>query len=125
MRERERERERERGNKVKFLISAFMILGFLFATQSFAGTPLESQIIKGDHQQLAMYYSDQAQEFKAQARFWEGAAENYEHHPELYKVSDIAEQAAHCRTIARDFRKMADEAAGLASEHMSRSRKGQ
>ncbi|TKS61203.1 MAG: hypothetical protein EWM72_00690 [Nitrospira sp.] len=109
--------------KVKW-VSAFMILGFLFAMQSFAASPVESPIIKGGHQQLAMYYADQAQNFKAQARFWDNTAESYEHHPELYKASDIAEQAAHCRTIARNYRKMADEAATLASEHMSRSSKG-
>ena len=109
--------------KVK-LIAAIMILGFLLAMPSFAAGP-ESSIPKGDHQVLAMYYADQVQDFKAKARFWENTAESYEHHPELYKASDIADQAAHCRTIARNYRKMADEAATLASEHMSLTRKGQ
>ena len=111
--------------KVKW-VSAFMIVGFLVAMQSFAGTPaLETAVAKGTHQELAMHYAEQAQDFKAKARFWDNTAESYEHHPELYSASDIAEQAAHCRQIARNFRKMADEAAALASEHISRSRKGQ
>ena len=121
--EYERETERERG-KVRFLISAIMILGFLFAMPSFAAGP-ETAVPKGDHQVLAMYYADQVQDFKTKARFWENTAESYEHHPELYKATDIADEAAHCRQIARNFRKMADEAAALASEHLSLSRKGQ
>jgi hypothetical protein len=110
--------------KVKW-ISAIMILGFLFAMPSFAGTGPETSIAKGDHQSLAMYYADQVQDFKAKARFWDNTAESYEHHPELYSATDIADQAAHCRQVARNYRKMADEAAALASEHLSRSRKGQ
>lgn len=106
------------------LTSIFMVFSLILATQSVAATGPEPGIAKGSHQELAMYYADQAQDFKAKARFWDNTAESYEHHPELYKASDIADEAAHCRQIARNFRKMADEAAALASEHLSLTRKG-
>ncbi len=102
----------------------FIVLLLVLAIPSFAATGPEPGIAKGDHQALAMYYADQAQDFKAKARFWDNTAESYEHHPELYKSSDIADEAAHCRQIARNYRKMADEAAALASEHLSLTRKG-
>jgi hypothetical protein len=103
----------------------FIVLLLVLAIPSFAATGPEPGIAKGDHQALAMYYAEQAQDFKAKARFWDNTAESYEHHPELYKSSDIADEAAHCRQIARNYRKMADEAAALASEHLSLTRKGQ
>ena len=102
---------------------SFIVLLLGLAIPSFATGP-DPGIAKGDHQGLAMFYSEQAQDFKAKARFWDNTAESYEHHPELYKSSDIADEAAHCRQIARNYRKMADEAAGLASEHLSLTRKG-
>ncbi len=102
----------------------FIVLLLVLAMPSFAATGPEPGIAKGDHQALAMYYAEQAQDFKAKARFWDNTAESYEHHPELYKSSDIADEAAHCRQIARNYRKMADEAAALASEHLSLTRKG-
>jgi hypothetical protein len=107
------------------LASLFVVFLLLLAMPSFAATGPEPAIAKGSHQDLAMYYADQAQDFKAKARFWDNTAESYEHHPELYKASDIADQAAHCRQVARNFRKMADEAAALASEHLTMTRKGQ
>lgn len=102
----------------------FIVLLLVLAMPSLAATGPEPGIAKGDHQALAMYYADQTQDFKAKARFWDNTAESYEHHPELYKSSDIADEAAHCRQIARNYRKMADEAAALASEHLSLTRKG-
>jgi len=102
----------------------FIVLLLVLAIPSLAATGPEPGIAKGDHQALAMYYAEQAQDFKAKARFWDNTAESYEHHPELYKSSDIADEAAHCRQIARNYRKMADEAAALASEHLSLTRKG-
>lgn len=106
------------------LVTIFTVLSLILTMPSFAGTGPEPGIAKGDHQALAMYYAEQAQDFKAKARFWDNTAESYEHHPELYKASDIADQAAHCRQVARNYRKMADETAALASEHLSLTRKG-
>ena len=107
------------------LASVFIVFSLLLAVPSFATTDPGSSIASGKHQELASYYAEQAQDFKAKARFWDNVAESYEHHPELYKSSDIADEAAHCRQIARNYRKMADEAANLASEHLSMARKGQ
>jgi hypothetical protein len=107
------------------LVTTVMVLSLVLAIPSFAATGPEPGIAKGDHQALAMYYADQAQDFKAKARFWDNTADSYEHHPELYKSSDIADEAAHCRQIARNYRKMADEAANLASEHLRFVRHGQ
>ena len=107
------------------LASVFMVFSLILAIPSFAATGPEPAIAKGNHSELAMYYADQAQDFKAKARFWDNTAESSEHHPELYKSSDIADEAAHCRQIARNYRKMADEAANLASEHLSLVRRGQ
>lgn len=103
---------------------SFIVLLLGLAIPSFAMTGPEPGIAKGNHQELAMYYAEQAQDFKAKARFWDNTAESYEHHPELYKSSDIADEAAHCRQIARNYRKMADEAAALATEHLGLTRKG-
>ena len=102
----------------------FIVILLVLAMPSFAASGPEPGIAKGDHQALAMYYAEQAQDFKAKARFWDNTAESYEHHPELYKSRDIADEAAHCRQIARNYRTMADEAAALASEHLSLTRKG-
>ena len=63
----------------------FIVLLLVFAMPSLAATGPEPGIAKGDHQALAMYYADQAQDFKAKVRFWDNTAESYEHHPELYK----------------------------------------
>ncbi|OQW36167.1 MAG: hypothetical protein A4E19_00475 [Nitrospira sp. SG-bin1] len=86
----------------------FIVLLLVLIIPSFAATGPEPGIAKGDHQALAMYYAEQEQDFKAKARFWDNAAESYEHHPELYKSSDITNEAAHCRQIAGNYRKMAE-----------------
>ena len=63
------------------LASVFFVFSLVLAVQSYAATGPEPGIAKGDHQALAMYYADQAQDFKAKARFWDNTAESYEHHP--------------------------------------------
>lgn len=103
--------------KVKW-VSAFMILGFLVAMQSFAGTSIQSMISKGDHAAQADYYSQQAKEFKAKAMYWENTAEFYEKHSDPDTKTDSDKHAAHCRTIAQNYKTMADEATSLASEQM-------
>ncbi|MDF0673620.1 MAG: hypothetical protein P0120_04665 [Nitrospira sp.] len=79
----------------------------------------------GDHEKLAKYYADQALEFKGKAQFWDNKADAYEHHPELDNSTNAAEQAAYCREVAQNYRKMADEAAALASTHENLTRRGQ
>ncbi len=112
-------------NAIK-LVSLLMAFSLVFAVPSFAGVDSpESSIASGKHRQLASHYAEQAADFKAKARFWDNTAESYEHHPELYSATDIADEAAHCRQIARNYRKMADEASQLAAEHLNMVRKGQ
>ena len=46
----------------------FIVLLLVLAIPSCATTGPEPGIAKGDHRALAMYYADQAQDFKAKAR---------------------------------------------------------
>jgi hypothetical protein len=104
---------------------AFMVLGLLVAMQSFAAESLETLIKKGSHQELQDFYSQQAQEFKAKADYWDNAAEFYEKHPgEPTGDRTRAQHIAHCQAISESFRKAAHEARNLAMEHFSLTRKG-
>lgn len=111
--------------KVKW-VCAFLGLGLLIATQSFAGQPLEKLIEKGDHRGLAMYYAEEAKDLKAKAEQWEFAAEYYEKFPGAFEgdSSKTTEHIMHLRAIAEDFRKAAHEARDLANEHHTLIRKG-
>jgi hypothetical protein len=100
-------------------VSAFMILGFLVAMQSFAETSVQNMISKSDHEGLANYYAQQAQELKEKAKHWEFTAEFYEKHSDPNAKTDSAQHAAHCRTIAQNYKKAAEEAGALASEHLA------
>lgn len=71
------------------LVITSMVLSLVLAVSSYAATGPEPAVSKGDHQQLALYYADQVQEFKAKARFWDNTAEAYEHHPELLSLIHI------------------------------------
>ncbi|MDC8446805.1 MAG: hypothetical protein LV473_00450 [Nitrospira sp.] len=66
-------------------VCAFLGLGLLISTQSFAGHPLEKLIDKGDHQGLAAHYAEEAKDFKAKAEQWEFAAEYYEKFPGAFE----------------------------------------
>ena len=107
-------------------VSVFMVLGLLFATPSFAGTSVQDMINKSDHQGLANYYAKQAKELKEKAKFWEHTAEFYEKHPDPKAKTDSAQHAAHCKAIAQDYMKAAEEADALANEHRANlpSRRG-
>lgn len=52
--------------------------------------------------------------FWEKAKQWEFAAELYEKHPE---PDATGQHAAHCRAIAQNYKKVADEADALAQEH--------
>lgn len=82
----------------------------------YRGAP-QQMISSHDHPRLANYYADQAQELREKAKQWEFTAEFYEKHPEPDTKADTAQHAAHCRTIAQNYRKAADEADALATEH--------
>ncbi|MDF0650833.1 MAG: hypothetical protein P0121_05100 [Nitrospira sp.] len=107
------------------LATVFIMFSVVLVMQGCTTMGSTEGIHKGDHQKLAKDYADQAQEFREKAQFWENKAESYEHHPELYNSTNIAEQAAHCREVAQSYRKMADEAAALASTHENLTRRGQ
>lgn len=110
---------------IRLFSTVMVFLSLALAIPSFAASSPEPEIARGNHEALAKYYADQVQDFKAKARFWDNTAEAYERFPELFKASDVADHAAHCRQIARNYRKMADEAAHLVSEHLSLVRHGQ
>lgn len=74
-------------------------------------------ISQHDHAGLANYYGQQAQELREKAKNWEFMAEFYEKHPEPEAKSGSSQHAAHCRTIGQNYRKAADEADALATEH--------
>ncbi len=99
------------------LVTALMVLGLLFAMQSFAETSVQSLISKSDHEGLANYYVQQAQELKEKAKHWEFTAEFYEKHADPKAKADSAQHAAHCRAIAQSYRKAAEEAEALIGEH--------
>ena len=109
---------------------AFMVLGFLIATQSFAGgaSGAEGMLSKmqGDHHSLAMYYEEQAQINKTKAANWEFAADYYEKFPGEVsgKGMTAAEHVAHCRAIAEDFKKAEKQNRELAEKHRSMMRMG-
>lgn len=108
-------------------VCAFLSLGLLIATQSFAGHPLESLIDKGDHQGLAALYAQEAKDLKAKAEQWEFTAEYYEKFPGAFEggSANVSEHITHLRAIAEDFRKAAHEVRDLANRHRSQVRKGQ
>ncbi len=106
-------------------ICTFLVLGLLVAMPIFAAEPLETMIRKGDHQGLQQYYSQQAQELKAKANYWDTIAAFYDRHPgEPTGVRTRAEHIAHCQAISATLRKAADEAQNLATAHYNLTRKG-
>jgi predicted secreted Zn-dependent protease len=72
---------------------------------------------KGDHAGLAKFYKAEAQELREKATVWDTLAESYERHPEPHTKIEPQQHAAHCRAVAASYRKAADEADALATEH--------
>ena len=62
--------------QIMSLASVFIVFSLVLAMQSVAATGPEPGIAKGNHQELATYYAEQAQDFKAKARFWDNTAES-------------------------------------------------
>lgn len=81
-----------------------------------AGLSHQQMISSHEHPRLANYYADLAQGLHEQAKEWEFMADFYEKHPEP-NAKDPTQHAAHCRTIAQNYRKAAEEADALATEH--------
>ena len=85
--------------------------------QGCAETSAQRMIDANDHEGLANYYAQQAQELREKARGWERTAEFYERHSEPHGKTEPKQHAAHCRAIAKNYAKAADEADMLAQEH--------
>lgn len=98
-------------------VPVLFALGLVVAMQGCAGTSPERLIDQHDHPRLANYYSDQAQELREKAKHWEFMAEFYEKHPEPEAKPDSAQHAAHCQAIAQSYKKAAEEADAVATEH--------
>lgn len=92
-------------------------VGLMVALYGCAETSMQRMMNANDHNGLANYYTQQAQEMRAQAKQWESWAEYYDKHPDLYGKIEPAQHAAHCRAIAQNNLKAADEADALAREH--------
>ena len=96
---------------------AMVVLGFVLALQGCAETSPQRMINANDHVGLANHYAQQAQELREKAKQWESWAEFYDKHPDLYGKTEPTQHAAHCRAIAHNHLKAADEADALAREH--------
>lgn len=102
------------------LMSLLWGLGLAIGLQGCAG-PTVLHLIPGSESGLAKYYARQAQDLRQLAKDWEFMAEFYEKHPELAPKGEAARHVAHCRAIAENYRKAADEAAALAISHREAS----
>ncbi len=92
------------------------VLLFL-ALQGCAETSTQRMISANDHAGLANYYAQQAQELRETAKRWETTAEFYDRHSYPHGKTEPKQHAAHCRAIADNYKKAAEEADALASEH--------
>ena len=97
------------------LLFATLTAGILF--HGCATDSPERLIDQRDHATLANYYSVESKKLEQKAKDWEFMADFYEKHPDPSDTVSAADHAAHCRTIAQNYRKAAEEASALASEH--------
>jgi hypothetical protein len=95
----------------------FFAVWLFLVLQGCAETSVQRMINANDHHGLAIYYAQQAQELRAKAKAWEMTAEFYEKHSEPHGKTEPKQHAAHCRAIAQNYKKAADEAEALAQEH--------
>lgn len=98
-------------------VSIFFAVGLLLVLQGCAETSVQRMINANDHNGLVIYYAQQAQELRTKAKAWEMTAESYEKHSEPHGKTEPKQHAAHCRAIAQNYKKAADEAEALAQEH--------
>ena len=103
----------------KRLVVVVLLFSFGLAVQGCAmiHTPPQDLVTKGDHAGLANYYKEQAQELREKAKVWDTLAESYERHRDPHGKLEPEQHAAHCRAVAASYRKAADEADALATEH--------
>ena len=99
------------------LVSRVFAVGLVLVLHGCAETSTQRMSNANDHNGLANYYAQQAQELREKAKQWEFTAEYYDKHSEPHGKTEPAQHAAHCRAIAQNQRKAADEADALAQEH--------
>ena len=92
-------------------------VGLVLMLQGCAETSMQRMINANDHNGLAPYDTPQAQELREKAKRWETTAEYYDKHSEPHGKTEPKQHAAHCRAIAQNNLKAADEADALAQEH--------
>lgn len=98
-------------------IGMLSVVGLLLVLYGCADVQLQRMIDANDHNGLATYYTQQAQEMREKAKQWERWAVFYDKHSEPHAKTEPAIHAAHCRAIAQNNLKAADEADALAREH--------
>lgn len=98
-------------------VSMVFAVGLLLALYGCAETSTQRLLNANDHNGLANYYTQQAQEMREKAKQWEMTAEYYDKHSEPHGKTEPKQHAAHCRAIAQSYVKAADEAEELAREH--------
>lgn len=103
----------------KLLATITLLLSFYLVSQGCAliQPPPQDLVAKGDHGGLANYYKEQAHELREQAKVWETLAESYARHRDPHGKVEPQQHAEHCRAVAASYRKAADEAEALATEH--------
>lgn len=106
------------------LVSMLFAVGLVLILQGCAETSAQRMINANDHNGLANYYAQQAQELRGKAKGWEITAELYEKHSEPHGKTEPRQHAAHCRAIAQNYVKAADEADALATEHRAMRPRG-
>ena len=99
------------------MVSILFALGLVLVLQGCAETSAQRMINANDHNGLATYYAQQAQELREKAKGWEMTAEFYEKHSDPHGKTEPKQHAAHCRAISQSYAKAADEADALAQEH--------
>lgn len=107
------------GGKMKRIrwIVLIVACGGISLLQSCVTDSPQRLINQHDHAALANYYSQEAQQLQQKAKDWDFMAEFYEKHPDSSVKTESTQHAEHCRTIAQNYRKAAEEATALASEH--------
>jgi hypothetical protein len=89
----------------------------LFQGCALIQSPPQDLVAKSDHSGLAKYYDEQAQELREKAKLWDTLAESYRRHQDPHGKVEPEQHAAHCKAVAASYRKAADEANALATEH--------
>jgi len=92
-------------------------VGLFFSAQACIEGPPQKAIEQRDHPTLVAFYKHQAEELREKAKRWDDLAESYERHGDPHGKLEPKQHAAHCRAIAQNSRKAAEEAEALASEH--------